>query len=218
MSIVVILPLTPTGLNIPAGLLAWSILAMRVQGSIINGCPPSSDMLRSNLWPFMWRLLVLLVLPALILPLWLFFSWLPVDRKLGFYGLLTISIAITSVTALSCFSLGTWLPAVVAAKGDRSYQAAKLRGRLTFRYVALRLLLCLVIIAVAAMFLRPLAFMGSATAMVLIFGESAGMYAVLVGFLATGILSALGFVLLVVVASVILSRAYLLAEAQRQIG
>jgi len=138
-----------------AGLPAWSIyaayawLAIRIQASLLNGTNPSMLDVQRRYLPFIWRSIVL-VLPSFAA------KTLISDTSGSVINIDSLHLAAavaTAVTAIIFGIAGTWLPAVVAEGGIRTFTAAIERGRRVFGYSLFRFIVCCGPIALAGMIL-----------------------------------------------------------------
>ncbi len=121
-----------------ASTIAMIPLSVGVYGTIING-RNSPKAWSTSFVPLLWRSLVL-DFPAFILVLTvvaLTHEYLPNLDDFSIF----FSAAAYILTATVVFSLwGTWLPAVVAEKGKRSFFEATHRGKKTFKFTFGRML------------------------------------------------------------------------------
>lgn len=116
--------------------IAWAYLAIVVHNAILNKTS-FSGMRRGILWPFLWRSLVLSLPGILLAVLAVIYSGIP--RESAITRLLLIAIVYSVAESFVFAAMGTWLPAAVAERGNRAITAALRRGRLTFFYVLMRL-------------------------------------------------------------------------------
>lgn len=191
-------------------MIAWAVLAMVVHNAILNGSKASWSQ-GKFFWPFLWRSIALSLPGIAAVILFLISYRISDDRETMALSALPIYGAVTALV----FSLwGTWLPSVVATGGNRSLAAATRRGRQTFLYVLLRMIVgCGVVAAAAFIFLIAASVLAEKAGLRLALSEELDLVQLLIeafGYLAF----AFNFVML----PVILSRAYLLAEARSQTG
>lgn len=186
-------------------LVIWSMVAISAHGVVLLGSANVGfSGSQKTFWPFVWRSLVLLLLSMVPFVIALFVM----HDGGNFYLTILKALPVLGLTALIVFALfGTWLPAVVV-NGDKSLSTAADRGGKSFLYAAQRLLVGPGLLQTLMIGLILLAAMGG-----VLVGEVFGA-----GGLSIPDLISLPVIYAVraytvTLAAVILSRAYLKAEA-----